>query len=193
MFQRSIKIGIGGLFLAGAVVCFLTVMRLTAPLPAPGTPLPDGQPVDWYKRAVSDAMSQTPPDIDRLEAATARLLALTPDDPDVWHQIALSDLARNRQLTRTGLAALYKAYGLSPYGGLDQMIWRVDFGTTIWTSLPPDLQAQTVAQLDVIARFGATWDWRARQCRDNPHEDIWRPACATVPGVVRPGTRPSLR
>ncbi|MCI5043110.1 MAG: hypothetical protein MRY72_00310 [Aquisalinus sp.] len=161
------------------------VSQQTAP---PQQPLPQGKSVNYYTALADYALAVQPSNYLLAEQATGKILARMEHDAQSWNRLAFIDLRRNRQLTRDGVAALYKSYESSPYGDLAMMIWRVEFGSSVWTSLPDDLRQETIAQIPVIGRFGVSWEWRVRTCRENPHEQIWRAACAIAPGVVRPGT-----
>ncbi|MCI5048433.1 MAG: hypothetical protein MRY59_13110 [Aquisalinus sp.] len=149
--------------------------------------LPQGKSVNYYTALADYALAVRPSDYDLAEQATGKILARMTHDAQAWNRLAFIDLRRNRQLTRDGVAALYKSYEASPYGDLAMMIWRVEFGSSVWTSLPDDLRQRTLAQIPIIGRFGVSWEWRVRACRENPHEQIWRAACDIAPGVVRPG------
>lgn len=144
-----------------------------------------------YYTAVADtALALQPPDLKLAEQATTQAILRNDRDVNAWNRLAYIDIRQNGQLTRDGMAALYQSYAASPYGDLALMTWRVDFATGTWAALPDDLRARTLAQIPVIGRFGISWDWRVKACRENPHKEIYQAVCAIAPGVVRPGTPP---
>ncbi|WP_306252546.1 hypothetical protein [Parvularcula sp. IMCC14364] len=178
----------GGAFLGEAEAWRLARQEATAQQLAALTPLPQGKTVNYYTALADYALAVRPGDYVLAEQATGKILNRNSKDAQAWNRLAFIDLRENRQLTRDGVAALYKSYDASPYGDLAMMIWRVEFGSSVWSSLPDDLRARTLAQIPVIGRFGVSWEWRVGACRQNPHEQIWRAACDIAPGVVRPGT-----
>lgn len=157
----------------------------TGPLPSADN-LPNGRPAFYYAEIADRTLQSRQPDFDLVRRANALVLHQTPADVSTWNRIAYAELAENRHMTREGLAAFYKSFALAPYGDLELMTWRLDFAAANWTSLPDDLQDKALAQIPVIAKFGTSWPWRIRNCKYNPHPEIYEAICAISPGVVRP-------
>jgi hypothetical protein len=145
------------------------------------------QPLSYYI-AIADEAVKAPATLPVARAATMHILSKDPSDVSSWNRLAFIDVAENGRLTRDGLAALYQSYHVSPYGDLQVMTWRVDFASNIWSSLPMDLKQKTIGQIEVIGKFGISWDWRIENCRYNPVPAIYEAACAIAPGTVRPQT-----
>lgn len=141
-----------------------------------------------YEAVAETALDLRPMDLQLAREATLKTLDLDPANVSAWNRLAYIDLAANGRITRNGLAALYKSYEVSPFGNSRVMMWRVDFATQVWPSLPDDLRQMTLAQIPVIGEIHTTWDWRITACRQNPYREIWEPACASAPGIDRPGT-----
>ncbi len=186
------------LFLLVAVTAFLhymgeaTAYRISAldvgEIEAEMLPsLERGQPLSLYTAIADTALALRPADLERAEAASVQLLLKNKNDITTWNRLAFIDFAEDGQLGRDGIAALQQSYNRSPYGDLALMTWRVDFATAVWTSLPDELQQKTLGQIPVIGRFGVSWEWRVRNCKENPHQDLYEAICAIAPGVNRPG------
>lgn len=144
-----------------------------------------------YESLAEHALAIRPMNLRIAREASLKSLAIDSMNVTAWNRLAYIDLAANGRVTRNGLAALYQSYEISPFGNPQVMMWRVDFATQVWPSLPDDLRAMTLAQIPVLGRMHSTWDWRIETCRYNPHEAIHSRACAIAPGTVRPRQAPS--
>ena len=150
------------------------------------SPLPGGASANYYTIIADKALAVRPANLALAEEATLAILQKNNHDVTSWNRLAYLDLAANRQLTREGLAALYKSYEISPYGDLQVMAWRVEFASNHWSSLPTDLKQKTLAQIPVIGKFGISWEWRIKNCKYNPVVEVYQAVCAIAPDVIRP-------
>ena len=148
--------------------------------------LPQAGSPGLYEAIAIKAMEQSPPMLDLAQAASIKILDREPANIAAWNRLAFIDIADDGQLSKAGVSYLQKSYALAPYGDLSLMTWRTDFASQIWPALPDDLQARTLRQIPVIGRYGTSWQWRIRHCRENPNEAIALAVCAIAPGVNRP-------
>ncbi|GGD12966.1 hypothetical protein [Aquisalinus flavus] len=193
------KIAVSGLLAgAGALALFgfYAEMQADAMGPEAATSLaaaiPTPASIRGYEALAQAALARqplAPADLDLARTASLKTLSLDPGNVSAWNRLAYIDLADDGRLSRDGMAAIYKSYEVSPYGNPQVMMWRVDFATRSWTSLPDDIRRATLDQLPVIGGIYVTWDWRVETCRENPYPEIWQPICAATPGIDRPAAR----
>ncbi len=200
--KRTHKSKIGNFLAGGAFFTFalgsfsLAVQELNAANLLAMTPqqaqqylqqgLPQAGSPSLYEAIAIKAMEQSPPMLELAEAASIKVLDHEPANIAAWNRLAFIDIADDGQLSKAGVSYLQKSYALAPYGDLSLMTWRTDFASQIWPALPDDLQAKTLQQIPVIGRYGTSWQWRIRHCRENPNEAIALAVCAVAPGVNRP-------
>lgn len=188
------KFLLGVIFSTAAFAAFLGLtaelqaraLRQDAALVTTAAQLKPGGSLAYYTAVADQAVAAQPVNAELARLATFRALELDSHNVSAWNRLVYLDLVSNGQLTKEGLAALYKSYEVSPYGDLTLMIWRTDLATQIWSSLPDDLRALTFGQIEMISRFGTSWEWRIQNCKYNPHKELYEAVCALSPGVVRP-------
>lgn len=129
-------------------------------------------PPSYYSGLASAMAEADPPRFDLAIEATHLSLAKGDRKPNNLMRLAFIDAMTHSTLTPEGLSAIQKSYDLSPYGPVEDMKWRLQFGDTLWESLPETLKRATLTQVTGLSLQG--WDeqqWLKRFAR-TAHPDI---------------------
>jgi hypothetical protein len=78
-------------------------------------------------------------------AASARLTAGDPANPESWTAVAYADWRAHGQLTPTAIAALDHSYAMGFFDRQDA-IWRVTFALQHWDAVTPQIRQDALAE-----------------------------------------------
>lgn len=149
--------------------------------------LPEERSALFYAHQFSEAMEAR-----RFDHALEASRTETDNAPlshGAWQRRALAATAVNGQPDREALASLLKAYDLAPYPAPADMAWRVEFAARYETSMPDQLTALALTQVQALAGIPESYARRFEWCKTFPDGALVEAVCATVPGTWRNGVR----
>ena len=113
----------------------------------------------YFSELASALVKQSPPAFADARIATLRSLEGDPRKPTNWLRLAYIDASTQRPVSEDAQNALLKTYDLSPYGEVDEMQWRLQFGNEVWDELSDELKRLTLTQITALSFEG----WNEQQ------------------------------
>lgn len=121
--------------------------------------IPASASADRLDALATRALETSPLQIRLAEKATKNSIQKDPRRTSNWNRLAYIDVAQNGKLTAKGILALRESFYLSPYGEVEDMMWRLELANSFWDELPEDLQTQSLSQITALSMT----DWDSRQ------------------------------
>ena len=148
-----------------ALVTLVAATVFAAGLAWPTSTMGELGGLSWANEARAGALISQPdpsPAVQReASARTRQSLKGDPANATAWLRLAYIDSLKPDGLGTTGLAALSRSYSLAPYGP-DDSRWRLEFVFNNWSRMTPELRADALKELEVLALHRRYGDFPAR-------------------------------